>query len=178
MSLVTTNSSLIFMAAYLSYFAMLLLMMFGPANRHNANDNTSGVITLLEIMSTLPENLRDKVCFVLFDLEEAGLIGSSSYRKTHKAATDRQIVLKLSLVEDMINTTEKKQIQLHCKGFAYCPSDHKHFPYGVGIMAFHKVPVVGLYCSRIHTWRDKVLEDENINILRNAIVEMIAAAEK
>ena len=201
-SLVTTNSSLIFMAAYLSYFAMLLLMMFGPANRHNANDNTSGVITLLEIMSTLPENLRDKVCFVLFDLEEAGLIGSSSYRKTHKAATDRQIVLnldcvgdgeyimmfpnkqlkkdqqKLSLVEDMINTTEKKRIQLHCKGFAYCPSDHKHFPYGVGIMAFHKAPVVGLYCSRIHTWRDKVLEDENINILRNAIVEMIAAAEK
>lgn len=201
-SLITNNEVLIFLAAYVSYFAMLLLMMFGPANRNNANDNTSGVVTVLEIMAVLPENLKRKVCFVLFDLEEAGLIGSASYRKTHKAATDHQIVFnldcvgdgdhivlflnkqlrndpkKLMQVEMMANLGEQKKILLHKKGFSYCPSDHKHFPYGVGIMAFRKKPVIGYYCNRIHTWRDTILEEDNVNILRNAIIETIAAAEK
>ena len=37
------------------YWVMLLLMMVGPANKHNANDNTSGVVTVLETMrSDLP----------------------------------------------------------------------------------------------------------------------------
>ena len=56
-------------------FCFAALLLFGPANKSNVNDNSSGVITVLEIMKTLPENFRSKVCFVLFDLEEAGLIG-------------------------------------------------------------------------------------------------------
>lgn len=75
--------------AVIAYWTLLLLMMIGPANRSNANDNTSGVVTLLEIVRTMPENQRSKVCFVLFDLEEAGLLGSAAYRKGHKKATDR-----------------------------------------------------------------------------------------
>ena len=78
----------------------VLWMIFGLANKNNANDNTSGVVTLLEILRTLPENQRNKVCFVLFDLEEAGLIGSVSYRKAHKKATDHQLVLNLDCVGD------------------------------------------------------------------------------
>lgn len=201
-SLVTENMAIVFWAGYITYFGMLALMMFGPANRHNANDNTSGVVTVLEIMSTLPENLREKVCFVLFDLEEAGLIGSSSYRKAHKAATDRQTVINLDCVGDgnhivlfpnkklkqdkarmsqlqkMVAVCGKRSIQIHRDGFAYCPSDHKHFPYGVGVMAFHRKKGLGLYCDRIHTWRDTVLEQTNVNILRAAIISMIGAAEK
>jgi hypothetical protein len=201
-SLVTDNGTLIFWAAYIAYFAMLALMMFGPANRHNANDNTSGVVTVLEMMSTMPENLREKVCFVLFDLEEAGLIGSSSYRKAHKTATDRQLVLNLdcvgdgdhivlfpnkrlkqseprmAMLEKLTAVCGKKSIKIHRKGFAHCPSDHKHFPYGVGVMAFHRKKGLGLYCDRIHTWRDTVLERTNVNILRAAIISMIGAAEK
>ena len=69
-------------------FGIIALMLVGPANKNNANDNTSGVVTLLEIMRTMPENQRHKVCFVLFDLEEAGMIGSCSYRKAHKAESD------------------------------------------------------------------------------------------
>ena len=201
-SLLTKNDMLTFLAAYIAYFGMLFLMMFGPANRHNANDNTSGVVTVLEMMSSLPEDLRSKVCFVLFDLEEAGLVGSSSYRKAHKAATDRQLLLnldcvgdgdhivlfpnkklkqdnaKMALLEKLTAVCGKKSIQIHREGFAYCPSDHKHFPYGVGIMAFHHKKVLGLYCDRIHTWRDTVLEQTNVNILRAAIISMIGAAEK
>ena len=71
------------LSAMAVYWALLILFMAGPANRSNANDNTSGVVTLLEVLRTLPENQRHKVCFVLFDLEEAGLLGSAAYRKKH-----------------------------------------------------------------------------------------------
>ena len=67
-SFLTDDRMLVFWSAYVAYFGALLLMMFGPANRHNSNDNTSGVVTVLETARSLPENLRDKVCFVLFDL--------------------------------------------------------------------------------------------------------------
>ena len=85
---------------FLGVWAVIALMLIGPANKHNANDNTSGVVTLLEIARSLPENQRGRVCFVLFDLEEAGLIGSAAYRKAHKKASDGQLVLNLDCVGD------------------------------------------------------------------------------
>lgn len=201
-SFVTESEILIFWAAYITYMGLLLLMMFGPANRHTANDNTSGVVTVLETMSTMPDHLRERVCFVLFDLEEAGLVGSSSYRKAHKKETDRQMVLNLDCVGDgneivlfpmkslkknsgkmkrlqsIVGKYGSKSISIRQKGFAYYPSDQKHFPYGVGIAAFRRTKGIGLYCSRIHTWRDTVLEQTNINILRAALTSLIGAAEE
>lgn len=196
-SLVTEDFAVCFWCAYLTYFAALFLMMCGPANKNNANDNTSGVVTLLEIIRTLPKSYRDRVCFVLFDLEEAGLIGSASYRKAHKNATERQIVLnldcigdgdeilmfptgklrkntaKLALLEKIQCSCGSKRLSLHQKGFAFCPSDQSNFPYGVGIMAFHQGKGIGLYCSRIHTNRDTILEQTNVNILRAALTTLI-----
>lgn len=181
----------------LSVLGMVGLMILGPANKNNANDNTSGVVTLLEIARTLPEKQRNKVCFVLFDLEEAGLIGSSSYRKTHKEATDRQLVINLDCVGEgdhilMIPTKPlkkdrhqltslhtvcgyfgKKSLLLKDKGFAVYPSDQRCFPYGVGICALNKGKC-GLYLSRIHTRRDTVLDQTNVNILRAALISYIS----
>lgn len=182
---------------YIFFWMVFLLMFFGPANKNNVNDNTSGVVTLLEIARTLPENQRDKVCFVLFDLEEAGLIGSASYRKTHKKATDHQMVLNLDCVGDgdhiLLFPTKKlkkdtqkltpiykccgyfgkKSVLVRDKGFSVYPSDQANFPYGVGIAAFHKGKA-GLYLSRIHTPKDTILEITNVNILRAALVSMIS----
>lgn len=186
-----------YMVWYLLFWVFFALMLFGPANKNNANDNTSGVITLLEIARTLPENQRGKVCFVLFDLEEAGLIGSASYRKAHKKATENQLVLNLDCVGDgddirMFPTKKlkkdrkkltslykacgyfgKKNLLVHEKGFSVYPSDQANFPYGVGICALHSSKV-GLYLSRIHTPRDTVLEETNVNILRAAITTFIS----
>ena len=196
-SFFTDDSLVIFWAAYIAYFGLLFLMMFGPANRNNANDNTSGVVTLLQIAASIPQDKRDHVCFVLFDLEEAGLIGSAAYRKAHKAATDKQIILnldcvgdgdeivlfptsklrkdasKLNLLEHLVTSGDKIQLRLHRKGFAYCPSDHGNFPYGVGIMSFHRMKGIGIYCDRIHTWRDTILEEENVLFLRDALLRFI-----
>lgn len=41
-----------------SLLAIMLFMMIGPANRHTANDNTSGVITLIELIHALPVEHR------------------------------------------------------------------------------------------------------------------------
>lgn len=184
-------------AALAVYWAMLILMLVGPANPSNANDNTSGVVSVLEIARSMPESARDKVCFVLFDLEEAGLVGSSSYRKQHKKASENQIVLNLDCVGDgnelvlfpmkklkkdaakmqqlrrLQGSWGEKSIAVREKGFAYYPSDQKHFPYGVGVAAFRRSSWAGLYCSRIHTKKDTILEETNVNILRAAIVSMI-----
>ena len=178
-------------------YGMLALMIAGPANPHTANDNTSGVVTVLEIMESVPENLRDRVAFVLFDLEEAGLVGSSSYRSKHKRETQDQIIINLDCVGDgdelvffptgklrkdkekmaLLATVKgkwgRKSVAVKEKGFAFYPSDQTQFPYGVGIAAFRRAKFVGLYCSRIHTHRDTKLDTTNVNILRAAIISLI-----
>lgn len=184
---------------YLTFWLFLVLLLVGPANPHCANDNTSGVVTVLEIAKSLPKDQRSKVCFVLFDLEEAGLIGSASYRKAHKQAIQDQMILNLDCVGDGDNILffpsknlkkdkkkleilnycggqfGKKQITVRTHGFSVYPSDQAGFPYGVGICALRKKLGI-LYLGRIHTRRDTVLEQTNVNLLRAAIVSMICCA--
>lgn len=196
----TEDNNLTFWTAYIVYFGMLLLMMFGPANRSNANDNTSGVVTVLETAKSMPAELRDKVCFVLFDLEEAGLIGSAAYAKAHKKEVKNQTVLNCDCVGDgdelmmfptkkvkkdqgrmdalrsICKTDEAKSMTLREKGFSYYPSDQNNFPHGVGIAAFRRSKLAGLYCDKIHTWKDTILDEKNVSFLRNALIELVSRA--
>ena len=174
-------------------------MLIGPANSSNVNDNTSGVVTLLEIARSIPELHRKNVCFVLFDLEEAGLIGSASYKKKHKREIPNQLVLNLDCVgegddiyffptaklkkskerlaplQKLAGGYGKKSIAVRTKGFSIYPSDQSNFPYGVGICAL-KRGWAGLYLSRIHTPRDTVLDETNVNILRAALTTLISGS--
>lgn len=196
--LVTSDWALAGIVAYVISWLFFLLILFGPANRHNSNDNTSGVVTALEIARSMPENLRKKVCFVLFDLEEAGLLGSSAYRSKHKKESQNQIILNLDCVGDgdeiVFYPTKKirkdpaltawlssvcgklgsKNISIRKKGFAYYPSDQANFPLGVGICALRRSKWAGLYLSRIHTGRDTILEETNVNILRACLTTLIS----
>lgn len=180
-------------------WAAIVLMLIGPANSSNVNDNTSGVVTLLEIARSIPELHRKNVCFVLFDLEEAGLIGSASYKKKHKREIPNQLVLNLDCVgegddiyffptaklkkskerlaplQKLAGGYGKKSIAVRTKGFSIYPSDQSNFPYGVGICAL-KRGWAGLYLSRIHTPRDTVLDETNINILRAALTTLISGS--
>lgn len=180
-------------------WAAIVLMLIGPANSSNVNDNTSGVVTLLEIARSIPELHRKNVCFVLFDLEEAGLIGSASYKKKHKREIPNQLVLNLDCVgegddiyffptaklkkskerlaplQKLAGGYGKKSIAVRTKGFSIHPSDQSNFPYGVGICAL-KRGWAGLYLSRIHTPRDTVLDETNVNILRAALTTLISGS--
>ena len=193
------NPELASSVAVLIYWVLLFLMLLGPANKNNANDNTSGVVTVLESARSMPEELRSKVCFVLFDLEEAGLIGSASYAKAHKEQIKDQIILNCDCVGDgdelMMFPTKKvkkdeaimaslreicgsndgKSLVLREKGFAYYPSDQKNFPKGIGIAAFRRSKWAGLYCDKIHTKKDTILEEENVSFLRDRIIGLVSA---
>ncbi|MBE6979267.1 MAG: Zn-dependent exopeptidase M28 [Ruminococcaceae bacterium] len=198
--LLTRDSFLGYWSGYMSVWIFLVLMMVGPANKHNANDNTSGVVTVLETAKSLPAELREQVCFVLFDLEEAGLIGSASYASAHKKQIKDQIILNCDCVGDgdelmlfpnkktkqdalqmdalrsICGEGEGKSLALREKGFAYYPSDQKNFPSGVGIAAFRRSKWAGLYCGRIHTKKDTVLDEKNVSFLRDKLIQLIGSA--
>ena len=196
------NDLAAFYIGYVVYLIIILLMRFGPANPSNANDNTSGVVTLLEILTVMPEENREQVCFVLFDKEELGLVGSKVFRQSHKEETENLVVLNLDCVGDgdviqftpvknaRTNTPllfglsrvcgkfESKEIILRDKGFYGGNSDHKSFPNGVAVMAFKQQKGIGLYLNRIHTWRDIKLDYSNVLLLRDAILSLISAPEE
>lgn len=180
-------------------YAVLLFglwwMFDGKANRHTVNDNTSGVITLLEIALTLPEELRDGVCFVWFDNEERGLLGSSSFAAKHKHAKKNALVINFDCVSDgdflhffpgkRVKKTDVPQLLAESylaagektvevvQGFGFYPSDQAQFRHGVGVCALKKSPVFGYYMDRIHTGRDTVLEEDNIALLRSGTVRLL-----
>ena len=197
---ITGNTELGSSIALLIYWVLLFMMLLGPANKNNANDNTSGVVTVLETARALPAEYRDRVCFVLFDLEEAGLVGSAAYAKAHKNQIKNQIILNCDCVGDgdelVMFPTKKvkkdtasidalraicgnegqKSLGLREKGFAYYPSDQKNFPNGVGIAAFRRSKWAGLYCDKIHTKKDTVLDKNNVSFLRDKLIKLIGSA--
>lgn len=172
------------------------LLLDGPANKHTANDNTSGVTVLLDAMAALPVEDRAHTAFVFFDLEEAGLFGSAAFKKKHKAAMKQTLLVNFDCVSDgetMLVVLRKKaapfkalletafqgneavQTEIAQKGVFY-PSDQMHFSCGVGVAAFKKTKRRGiLYIDRIHTSKDTVYREENIALLTESVVRLSAA---
>ena len=183
---------------YVVGLGLYLSLMLGPANRHNANDNTSGVVTVLEILRSMPDNQRQKVAFVLFDLEEAGLLGSAVYRKAHPESA-RQLVINLDCVGEgdeiylipnkaiaanerlldklthMCGRWGSKALYVHQKGLFFYPSDQMLFPKSMAVAAFRHHKFFGPYLGKIHTGKDTQLDVTNVNILRAAVISLIAA---
>lgn len=167
---------------YVGLYGVLILLLAGPANPHTANDNTSGVTAVVELALSMPPELRDKCAFVLFDLEEAGLIGSSSFAKKHRHVKKNTLLVNLDCVSDgetMIfcfrKDSRKETVRFRAafiqdsrirpefltKGYVY-PSDQIHFNRGVGVSAMRSTKRGLLYMNRIHTPRDIVYREENI----------------
>ncbi len=187
-------------AGYAVLIFDLWWMMDGKANRHTANDNTSGVITLLEIALTLPEDLRGDVCFVWFDNEERGLLGSAAFAKKHKAAKKNALVLNFDCVSDgdhihffpSKNSKDAPTVELLREsylaagakevelvtGFGFYPSDQAQFRRGIGVCALKKSKLFGYYMDRIHTKRDTVLDEENIALLLRGTIRLIHAMKE
>ena len=167
---------------YIGSYGVLALMLFGPANPHTANDNTSGVTAVVEMALSMPPELRDKCAFVLFDLEEAGLIGSSAFAKKHKHVKKNTLLVNLDCVSDgetmlfCFRKDSRKETdrfraafiqdsrirpEFLTKNYVY-PSDQIHFDRGVGVSAMRSTKRGLLYMNRIHTPRDTVYREENI----------------
>lgn len=197
LTLVGVNSDIAAMIAMLLGYATLILsivlMMVGPANKHTANDNTSGVTLLLDIMRALPAESKKSAAFIFFDLEEAGLFGSAGYASKHKSEMKDKLLINFDCVSDGENMifVLKKGAQKYKNAIAEAfpdsddvhaqhltsgvvyPSDQANFPCGVGVAALKRSKRLGiLYMNRIHTRRDTVYREENIAYLTSGAVRL------
>lgn len=64
-----------------------------------------------------------------------------------------------------------KDVQV-VRGFGFYPSDNANFKKGAGVCALKRKPVIGYYMDRIHTAKDTVCEERNIELLRDGCVRL------
>lgn len=188
MSFVTDEPLIKFYVSLLAFlFSMVVVLFLGVPNKHTANDNTSGVVTLCELMVSLSEKEREKCAFVFFDNEENGLLGSSYFRKLHKKQMADKLLVNFDCVGDGDNilivqnkpakekyeaalkecfpTAEGKKMWFEKSSQAYYPSDQSGFPVGIAVAALKGKRGPLLYMNRIHTNRDTVCDRENIRFV-------------
>lgn len=187
-----TDFETLYMIFMLCYFGCLILMLFGPANKNNYNDNTSGIATLLCLMQKLPEEARSKVAFIFFDNEEKHMQGSGNFAKKHPDVKQNTLIINLDCVgngehlfcfakrgammhelypllqETLVSSADKSLRHLPSLGSVY-PSDQASFRCGVAVCACKKAPIIGHYMNRIHTKRDTVCDLSNLDFLADKL---------
>lgn len=190
-TLITNNSDLGTFVSELFYIFLIIWMLVGKANKHTANDNTSGVLTLIEALHE--DELKD-VCCVFFDHEEIGLFGSRFFYKKHKDSLKNKlffnfdcvgdgdtIMLILSdsalqeenkLKESFVSSTHKEAVITEAKNTRY-PSDQMNFKHYVGVAAFKKNKLFGYYMDKIHTVKDTTCDENNIEFIIKGLKEYI-----
>lgn len=183
-------------------YAFLFYMLFGYRNKHTANDNTSGTITITKILEALPEEDKAKVCVIYFDNEEKGLFGSSFFYDKHKKEMNNKLLINFDCVGDgrdivVLGKAKARKDDLYnsflqsfesCKGHydvdflsrdmlpMMFGSDQMHFSKGVGVCALRKSPV-GRYVARIHTPFDTICREENINYIVASMKRFVEGLE-
>lgn len=178
-------------AGIMTSLGLLAMMLIGPANPHNANDNTSGVLFLLKAMARFRD--REGVAYVLFDNEEKGLLGASAFITAQPQIARRCLLVNADCIGDggtLLYTGTKRAMahplakriaaSLEEKAPLYgkkavsgefpkwlYPSDQMLFPRGTAFAAFKGGKL--LYLDRIHTVRDTMLDEENLTCLLDVL---------
>jgi Zn-dependent M28 family amino/carboxypeptidase len=173
---------------------MTYVMMLGKPNPNTANDNTSGVLMLCELMAALTDEEKAKCAFVFFDNEENGLLGSAFFAKLHKKEMQDKLLVNLDCVGEGDNimfvlsgsakeyreklaacfpATEKKKVLFESNLTAFYHSDQMNFKKTAAVAALKKKPVIGYYMDKIHTVKDTVCEEENLAFLCEGFTQFI-----
>ena len=170
------------------YFALLMLLRMGPANRHNVNDNTSGAAALMHIMERLPPEHRGKAAFILFDNEEKGKAGSAAYAREHQQVAYTRLTVNLDCVgvgEHILIISKKlarqhlefapmqrhmagqtgRQVHFYDAAGSMVNSDQANFKCGVAVCACKRKKGVGFYTPAIHTARDTQADQGNLDAI-------------
>ena len=196
---ITDDFLILYWGPFLPAMALMFyLFMGGKPNPHTANDNTSGIITLCELIAAMTEEQKAQTAFVFFDNEENGLLGSSFFRKLHKKdGLDKKLMLNFDCVSDgdhmlfvlskpamkaygeamtaAFPSTAEKTVYIEKSSNTMYPSDQAGFPMGVGIAALKKKKFVGLYMNKIHTIKDTVFQEENITFFVDGTLRLFDA---
>ncbi len=192
-SLLALNDKLYILLYLVLYLGLFYFCNRAFPNKHNKNDNTSGVAVILSMAASMG---TEKAAYILFDNEEKGLLGSKACGKAYKTIFENKLLVNLDCVgvgEHIITIAKegaaklpeyallqdtwqgRDDFQVHhfpVKG-SQSNSDYKSFPCGMGIMACRESKPLGYYTSAIHTNRDTVASEQNIQFLRQSLCDYI-----
>lgn len=182
-------------ASLVIYLAFMLILLAGPPNKHTANDNTSGVIVLCELIELLTPQQKEKVAFVFFDHEETGLLGSSLFHKRFKKVMDNKLLINFDCVSDgdhiLVSAskaarnaysvllkkaflpTEEKSILFTNSERTHYPSDQIGFKQSIAVASLKHHRFFGYYMSRIHTSKDTQFDKRNITLICDSILRLL-----
>lgn len=176
--------------------AALWVSARGPANKCNANGNSSGVVALLRLARSVKDHKR--VCLVLFDNNAKNMLGASGFKKKHYQQATTRLFVNLdcvgdgehlllmpskysrwdgALLDDLAQAFPSggaMEVQLLSRGLHYYPSDHRKFKFNVAVCACHRAAGVGYYIPHLRTQRDTVLRAENIQFLTEGLARFVA----
>lgn len=187
-----------FVFIYLAlYFAIFFGVMRRGANKTNLNDNTSGVATVLSIMSENPQN----TAYILFDNEEKGLLGSKALVKSNKEFWNNKPLVNFDCVgngnnivivamenaekhrlfakmSNTINSNDRYNVGIYPKKGSTSNTDSKNFPCGISVMACKMSKKGVLYTPYIHTKYDTVASSDNISFLADKFCSLSNAVSE
>lgn len=195
LGLLTKDGDLMILGFFGAFVAMMWLQLSGFANKHNVNDNSSGVAALLETMARIPEEDRARTAFIFFDNMEKGRKGSKAYARDHLEVQHTRFVVNAdsvgvgdvfvvaapSLAAQLpqyaklgacLAAIPEKETRFFSSVTTRMNSDFRSFKCGVGVMACRQVSGVGLYLGDLHTSRDDAADQGNISALAEAFSEL------
>ncbi|WP_170292156.1 M28 family peptidase [Heliobacterium mobile] len=184
-------SCLTFFVLSLDYIAKLITYR---NKLHNANDNTSGIISILSIMLRIARNnpsILNKIQICFTDLEELGRIGSWSFNK--KIPKDKEVIIinldgvgigdyllidgnnesnKKGFTEEIISYFEQKEYEIvKCR----IVSDYRSIKenIAINISCGKKAKLTGYYIPNCHSFHDDEIYFEKLETLILNIIDYI-----
>lgn len=183
-----------FFIGFVLFDLLLWLLVFGPAKKNNANNNTSGLMALYEVASRLPRDRKEEVAFVLFDNKELAHAGSNAFVKQHEVEFFyNKLVINLDCVgvgDAIIFLASKHSIPFAKKAATFAPkdcgkefsarvnrnfvyiSDSNSFPVAFNVSAFTMDG--GPILKDLYNEKDTVLDESNIDALASALVAYLS----
>ena len=166
---------------------LLWISARGPANKNNANSNSSGVAALLRLARAVKDHKR--VCLVLFDNNGKNMLGATGFKKKHIEQATQRLFVNLDCVGDgehmllmpskhsrwdgdMLDALNEAfsggadvQGRVLSQGLMYYPSEHRKFKFHVAVCACRRLAGLGYYIPHLRTKKDTVMDEQNILFL-------------
>ena len=123
-----------------------------------------------------------------------GLVGSSLFKKEYKKAMENKLLINFDCVSDGDNilfsvskTAQKEYMEKVATAFeaedktimvekgekVFYPSDQVQFKCNVAVAALKHKKIIGYYMDRIHTPKDTVFYERNIELLSDGAVKFV-----
>ena len=175
------------------------LGFLGNANKKNYNDNSSGILGILNLMEKYKsDEFKSKICFVLTDNEEKGLLGALYYSRKHKKSLRCQTVINLDCIgngdqfnlyycgeketEIIKSIKELKQEKYKFKSIKsslLSMSDHIAFRKSnhVCLLSVEQKNNKSLY-NQIHSINDTIINENNIDFVVSTLNDVMKKENK